>query len=94
MTTGIGIWTHNPLIMWDEQSAGMDDLRRAALATALQTWLVRFATPWYRPRSLRIFRDCTSLSASEDLWQTIEQACFLFSPDPARVARSSTVSLG
>jgi WD40 repeat protein len=44
------------------------------LATALQAWLERFATPWYRPRSLRIFRDYTSLSASEDLWQTIEQA--------------------
>jgi WD40 repeat protein len=43
------------------------------LATALQAWLERFATPWYRPRSLRIFRDYTSLSASEDLWQTIEQ---------------------
>ncbi len=44
------------------------------LATALQEWLERFATPWYRPRSLRIFRDYTNLSASEDLWQTIEQA--------------------
>lgn len=44
------------------------------LATALQAWLERFATPWYRPRSLRIFRDYTSLSASEDLWRTIEQA--------------------
>jgi WD40 repeat protein len=44
------------------------------LAAALQAWLERFATPWYRPRSLRVFRDYTSLSASEDLWGTIEQA--------------------
>ena len=61
------------------------------LATALQAWLERFATPWYRPRSLRIFRDYTSLSASEDLWQTIEQALsssshfiLLASPEAAR----------
>ena len=44
------------------------------LAAALQAWLERFATPWYRPRTLRIFRDYTSLSASENLWGTIEQA--------------------
>ena len=44
------------------------------LAAMLQRWLERFATPWYRPRSLRIFRDSSSLSANEDLWQTIERA--------------------
>ena len=44
------------------------------LAATLQRWLERFATPWYRPRSLRIFRDSTSLSANEDLWRTIERA--------------------
>jgi len=47
---------------------------KGELAAALQGWLERFATPWYRPRSLRIFRDYTSLSANEDLGQTIERA--------------------
>ncbi|MCX5535876.1 TIR domain-containing protein [Streptomyces sp. NBC_00006] len=45
-----------------------------ALATSLQHWLERFATPWYRPRSLRIFRDYTSLSASHDLRGALETA--------------------
>ena len=45
-----------------------------ALAAALQQWLERFATPWYRPRSLRIFRDYTSLSASHDLKGALEEA--------------------
>jgi hypothetical protein len=40
----------------------------------LQDWLERFATPWYKPRSLRIFRDYTSLSASGDVRAAIEQA--------------------
>src|SRR5690348_6036250 len=44
------------------------------LAAQLQRWLERFATPWYRPRSLRIFRDYTNLPVSEDLWQTIRQS--------------------
>jgi WD40 repeat protein len=44
------------------------------LAAALQNWLERLATPWYRPRSLRIFRDYTSLSASEDLWESLKEA--------------------
>jgi WD40 repeat protein len=44
------------------------------LAPMLQNWLERFATPWYRPRSLRIFRDYTSLSASESLGQSLEDA--------------------
>lgn len=45
-----------------------------ALATSLQHWLERFATPWYRPRSLRISRDYTSLSASHDLRGALETA--------------------
>src|SRR4051794_29317551 len=44
------------------------------LATALQRWLERFATPWYRPRTLRIFRDYTSLSATFDLRKALEVA--------------------
>ena len=35
------------------------------IAAALQRWLERFATPWYKRRSLRIFRDATSLSAGD-----------------------------
>lgn len=44
------------------------------LAASLQRWLERFATPWYRPRSLRIFRDYTNLPANDDLWMTIERS--------------------
>ena len=44
------------------------------LATALQRWLERFATPWYRPRSLRIFRDSTSLAAGDSLSQGLQDA--------------------
>ncbi|MEU9008580.1 hypothetical protein AB0D12_02070 [Streptomyces sp. NPDC048479] len=44
------------------------------LATTLQRWLERFATPWYRPRRLRVFRDYTSLSASHDLTDSIQRA--------------------
>jgi WD40 repeat protein len=44
------------------------------LAASLQKGLERFATPWYRPRSLRIFRDYTNLSFNDDIWQTIEHA--------------------
>jgi WD40 repeat protein len=42
-------------------------------AARLQRWLERFATPWYRPRQLRIFRDFTSLSADHDLMRVIER---------------------
>src|SRR5277367_3911456 len=46
----------------------------ARLATSLQSSLSRFAKPWYRLRSMRIFRDQTSLSANPGLWHSIEQA--------------------
>ena len=46
----------------------------ARLAPALQGALERFAKPWYRMRSFRIFRDGANLSATPDLWQTIERA--------------------
>lgn len=45
-----------------------------ALAAALQTGLERFAKPWYRSRALRVFRDTSSLPASPDLWDSIEEA--------------------
>jgi WD40 repeat protein len=44
------------------------------LAPALQNAVQRFATPWYRLRSLRLFRDQTGLSASPGLWSAIETA--------------------
>ncbi|GIF69974.1 hypothetical protein Ais01nite_80090 [Asanoa ishikariensis] len=44
------------------------------LATQLQRWLERFATPWYRPRTQRIFRDYTNLSSTHDLTGAIYDA--------------------
>lgn len=41
---------------------------------ALQLGLERFSRPWYKPRILRVFRDRTNLSASPQLWSTIERA--------------------
>src|SRR5262245_12251700 len=61
------------------------------LAPALQSALQRFAKPWYRRRALHVFRDKTTLSATPQLWPTIEDALaassyfLLFaSPDAAR----------
>jgi hypothetical protein len=44
------------------------------LAPALQNAVQRFATPWYRLRSLHLFRNQTGLSASSGLWTAIEVA--------------------
>jgi WD40 repeat protein len=44
------------------------------LAASLQSSLSRFAKPWYRLRTMRIFQDKTSLSANPALWDSIEQA--------------------
>src|SRR3990172_7699891 len=44
------------------------------LAPALQSALHRFAKSWYRLRAMRVFRDKTSLSATPELWPTIEKA--------------------
>jgi WD40 repeat protein len=44
------------------------------LGPALETGLQRFDTPWYRRRTLRVFRDEASLSASTALWPAIERA--------------------
>jgi hypothetical protein len=61
------------------------------LAPALQAGLHRFAKPWYRLRSLRVFRDDASLSADPALWVAIERALassewflLLASPEAAR----------
>ena len=61
------------------------------LAPALQSALQRFAKPWYRLRSCRVFRDQTQLTASPALWQSLEQALsasryfvLLASPEAAR----------
>ena len=44
------------------------------LAPAVQSALHRFARPWYRVRSMWIFRDKTGLSATPSLWKAIEAA--------------------
>jgi tetratricopeptide (TPR) repeat protein len=44
------------------------------IANALQSVTQKLGKPWYRRRSLRIFRDDTSLSATPGLWPAIEQA--------------------
>jgi WD40 repeat protein len=61
------------------------------LAPVLQAGLERFATPWYRARSLRLFRDVGSLAANPELWDSIVAALrasrwliLLASPDAAR----------
>lgn len=61
------------------------------LAAAFQRSLHQFARPWYRLRSMRIFRDETSLSSTPKLWGAIEAALqaseyfiLLASPDAAR----------
>jgi len=46
----------------------------ATLAPALQRALHAFAKPWYRLRSLHVFRDETSLAANPALWPSIEHA--------------------
>lgn len=51
-------------------SHGADQL----VAPALQRGLCNFAKPWYRLRTMRIFRDKTNLTASAGLWSSIEQA--------------------
>jgi len=42
------------------------------LAPVFQRELERFAKPWYRLQSLRVFRDDTSLTANPGLWSSIE----------------------
>jgi hypothetical protein len=44
------------------------------LVAALQDHLQRFAKPWYRRRSLRVFRDKTGLAVTPDLWRSIRAA--------------------
>jgi len=45
-----------------------------ALASAIQTELQRLTKPWYRRRSLHVFRDQTNLAAGPKLWNPIEEA--------------------
>ena len=44
------------------------------LADSLQSSLSRFAKPWYRIRTMRIFQDEISLSANPALWNAIQAA--------------------
>jgi hypothetical protein len=65
------------------------------LAPAVQHALHQIAKPWYRLRTMRLFRDQTNLSASPGLWHSIETALqnsefFLFMASP-RAAQSPWV---
>ena len=65
------------------------------VAVALQAALERFAKPWYRLRSVRVFRDDTNMAANSDLRGTIETALarsgwFILLASP-KAARSSWV---
>ena len=44
------------------------------LAPRLQSALHRIAKPWYRLRSLHVYRDTTNLALNPDLWGAIERA--------------------
>jgi WD40 repeat protein len=46
----------------------------ARMAEAVQRGVETFAKPWWQPRSLRVFRDVSSLSANPHLWGSIEAA--------------------
>jgi hypothetical protein len=61
------------------------------LAPAIQSALQNFAKPWYRLRTIKIFRDETNLSVSPSLWPSILEALksaeyfiLLASPEAAR----------
>ena len=61
------------------------------LAPSLQSALQRLAKPWWRMRSLRVFRDTTSMSAAPRLWSSVVAALdssrffiLLASPESAR----------
>jgi hypothetical protein len=63
------------------------------LAPAVQRALHRIAKPWYRLRTMRVFRDQTNLSTSPGLWTEIEKALseseffvYLASPTAAKSA--------
>jgi WD40 repeat protein len=44
------------------------------LAQILQSGLQTFAKPWYRRRTIRVFRDTTGLGLTPDLWESIRVA--------------------
>jgi TIR domain len=58
---------YNAFLSYSHAADGM-------LAPAIQSALHRLARPWYKLRSLWIFRDKTSLSATPALWPTIIRA--------------------
>ena len=49
-------------------------LKDKPLAARLQSVIQTLGKPWYKRRSLRVFRDDTSLSATPHLWPSIEAA--------------------
>ena len=65
------------------------------IAAALQSVIQKLGKPWHKRRALRVFRDDTSLSATPQLWPSIEQALsqsrYLLA---ARLARGRRLALG
>jgi tetratricopeptide (TPR) repeat protein len=65
------------------------------IAAALQSVVQSLGKPWYKRRALRIFRDDTSLSATPQMWPTLEaalaQSRFLILLASAESARSPWV---
>ena len=65
------------------------------IAAALQSVVQRLGKPWYKRRALRVFRDDTSLSATPQLWPSIEQALAPISFfDLARLAGGGGLAVG
>lgn len=49
-------------------------IRDAPVAPRLQSALHHIAKPWYKLRALHVFRDETNLSATPELWSSIQKA--------------------
>src|SRR5690242_4542269 len=64
--------THEPKIY--DGFISYSSTRDRTIASALQSAIQKLGRPWYRRRSLRVFRDDTSLSATYSLWSSIERA--------------------
>jgi WD40 repeat protein len=80
----VAVFAYKAFISYSHAADGL-------LAPALRDGLQQFARPWYRLRSMRVFRDETSLSNTPELWPSIEEALrgseyflLLASPNAAR----------
>ena len=67
------------------------DVRDQVIVNRLQSALHGFARPFWKYRAVRLYRDSTSLDASENLWATIQAALdisahFILLASPASAA--------